>query len=1029
MVLSDISIRRPVLATVMSLVIVLIGLISYQRLSVREYPKIDEPVVNVETVYPGATAEIIESQITQTLEESLAGIEGIDVLTSVSRPEKSQITIKFKLTRNPDEAANDVRDRVSRVRGLLPDEVQEPVISKVEADAQPTIYLAFSSSNHSPLEITDYADRFVKDRLQNIQGVANVMILGDRRYAMRVWLDRARLAAYRLTPQDVETALRQQNVEIPSGRIESLEREFTVLAETDLRTEAQFEELILRSADNYLVRLKDVGRVELGARSERTVVRFKGQPAVALGVVRQATANPLDISQGVKDMLPQIEATLPAGMRVEIAYDSSIFIDRSIKNVFTTIAEAVVLVILVIYFFLRSVRSTLVPLVTIPVSLIGAFGIMYAFGFSINTLTLLALVLAIGMVVDDAIVMLENIYRHVEAGLSPLQAAFKGSREIAFAVIAMTLTLAAVYAPIGFMEGRTGRLFTEFALTLAGAVLVSGFVALTLSPMMCSKLLRHKTTHHPLYNFIEKGMVLMTDGYRWLLRKSLRLSAVVVLVGVLTAGAAYFLFGVLKSELAPTEDRGTIVGVGIAPEGATVAFTDRYARMMEQVFAATPEVERYFVVTGFPVVSQIISFSGLTDWEERARKQQDIAQEMQPKLFGGIPGILSFAVNPPSLGQSAIAQPVQFVIQTSAPYEELQRMTDAVLAEARDWPGFLNLDTDLKLNKPQLAVQVDRDKALDVGVEVATIGRTLETLLGGRQVTRFKREGKQYDVVVQVEDADRASPADLSAIYVRGRGEEMIQLSNLVRVEETVAPRELNHFNQLRAAKITANLAPGYALSDALAALEDIAARVLPAGAVIDYDGPSREFKESSASLYVTFLLALAFIYLVLAAQFESFLDPFIIMLSVPLSVTGALGALWLTGHTLNIYSQIGLVTLVGLITKHGILIVEFANQLREEGLSKLEAVIESSALRLRPILMTTGAMVLGVVPLALASGAGAESRQAIGWVIFGGMTLGTLLTLFVVPTAYLLIARRRVPVREPDLETPDEAVAADSAA
>lgn len=1028
MVLSDISIRRPVLATVMSLVIVLIGLISYQRLSVREYPKIDEPVVNVETVYPGATAEIIESQITQTLEESLAGIEGIDVLTSVSRPEKSQITIKFKLTRNPDEAANDVRDRVSRVRGLLPDEVEEPVISKVEADAQPTIYLAFSSSNHSPLEITDYADRFVKDRLQNIQGVANVMILGDRRYAMRVWLDRARLAAYRLTPQDVETALRQQNVEIPSGRIESLEREFTVLAETDLRTEAQFEELILRRADNYLVRLKDVGRVELGARSERTVVRFKGQPAVALGVVRQATANPLDISQGVKDMLPQIEATLPAGMRVEIAYDSSIFIDRSIKNVFTTIAEAVVLVILVIYFFLRSVRSTLVPLVTIPVSLIGAFGIMYAFGFSINTLTLLALVLAIGMVVDDAIVMLENIYRHVEAGLSPVQAAFKGSREIAFAVIAMTLTLAAVYAPIGFMEGRTGRLFTEFALTLAGAVLVSGFVALTLSPMMCSKLLRHKTTHHPLYNFIEKGMVLMTDGYRWLLRKSLRLSAVVVLVGVLTAGAAYFLFGVLKSELAPTEDRGTIVGVGIAPEGSTVAFTDRYARMMEQVFAATPEVERYFVVTGFPVVSQIISFSGLTDWEERARKQQDIAQEMQPKLFGGIPGILSFAVNPPSLGQSAIAQPVQFVIQTSAPYEELQRMTDAVLAEARDWPGFLNLDTDLKLNKPQLAVQVDRDKALDVGVEVATIGRTLETLLGGRQVTRFKREGKQYDVVVQVEDADRASPADLSAIYVRGRGEEMIQLSNLVRVEETVAPRELNHFNQLRAAKITANLAPGYALSDALAELEDIAARVLPASAVIDYDGPSREFKESSASLYVTFLLALAFIYLVLAAQFESFLDPFIIMLSVPLSVTGALGALWLTGHTLNIYSQIGLVTLVGLITKHGILIVEFANQLREEGLSKLEAVIESSALRLRPILMTTGAMVLGVVPLALAGGAGAESRQAIGWVIFGGMTLGTLLTLFVVPTAYLLIARRRVPVREPELETPDEAVAADSA-
>ena len=1006
MVLSDISIKRPVLATVMSLVVILVGLISYQRLSVREYPKIDEPVVNVETTYPGATAEIIESQITQPLEESLAGIEGIDVITSTSRPERSQITVKFQLTRNPDEAANDVRDRVSRVRALLPDEILEPVISKVEADAQPTIYLAFSSSNHTPLEITDYADRYVKDRLQNIQGVANVMILGDRRYAMRLWLDTNRLAAFALTPQDVENALRQQNVEIPSGRIESTEREFTVLSETDLRTPQEFEALILKRADGYLVRLGDVGRAELGARSERTVVRFKGNPAVALGVVRQATANPLDISQDVRAMLPLIGQTLPAGMRVDIAYDSAVFIDRSIKNVFWTIGEAVVLVILVIFFFLRSVRATLVPLVTIPVSLIGAFGLMYVFGFTINTLTLLAMVLAIGMVVDDAIVMLENIHRHVENGLSPLQAAFKGSREIAFAVIAMTLTLAAVYAPIGFMEGRTGRLFTEFALTLAGAVVISGFVALTLSPMMCSKLLRHRTRHMKIYDVIEKGMVAMTDGYRRLLRRTLKLNLGVIALGVAVGGAAWFLFGMLQSELAPTEDRGTIVGVGIGPEGATVGYTDRYARMMENVFASTPEVERYFVVTGFPVVSQIISFSGLHPWEERDRKQQAIAQEMQPKLFGGIPGIMAFAVNPPSLGQNAMAQPVQFVLQTSAPYEELQRLTEAVLEEARRWPGFLNLDTDLKLNKPQLAVRIDREKAMDVGVDVATIGRTLETMLGGRQVTRFKREGKQYDVMVQVEDADRVTPAGLSAIHMRGRGGEMIQLSNLVSVEETVAPRELNHFNQLRAAKITANLAPGYALSDALATLDGIADRVLPPGAVTDYDGVSREFRQSSAGLYVTFLLALGFIYLVLAAQFESFIDPFIIMLSVPLSVTGALIALWMTGHTLNIYSQIGLVTLIGLITKHGILIVEFANHLREEGMSKIEAVIESSALRLRPILMTTGAMVLGALPLALASGAGAESRQAIGWVIVGGMSFGTILTLFVVPTAYLVIAR-----------------------
>ena len=1008
MVLSDLSIKRPVLATVMSLVIILLGLICYQRLPVREYPNIDEPVVNVETRYPGATAEIIESQITQPLEESLAGIDGIDLMTSISRPEASQITIKFRLNRDADEAANDVRDRVSRVRDLLPDEISEPVISKVEADAQPTIYLAFSSSNHSALEITDYADRYVKDRLQNINGVANARILGERRYAMRIWLDPARLAAYGMTPQDVENALRRQNVEIPSGRIESTDREFTVLSETDLRTPEQFNAMILRDSDGYLVRLQDVGRAEIAAEDERRVVRFKGQPAVALGVVKQATANPLDISADVRALLPQIEADLPDGMTVNVAYDRSVFIDRSIDNVFSAIFEAVGLVVLVIFIFLRSLRSTLVPLVTIPVSLIGAFALMFALGFSVNTLTLLAMVLAIGLVVDDAIVMLENIHRHIEAGMPPRQAAFQGSREIAFAVIAMTLTLAAVYAPIGFMEGRTGRLFTEFALTLAGAVLVSGFVALTLSPMMCSKLLRHRTRHMAIYNVIERGIVGITNAYRGLLRLALRGNLVVILVVVGVAVSAWWLFGQLKSELAPTEDRGTILGVGIAPEGSTVAYTDRYARMMEQVYAATPEIERYFVVTGFPVVSQIISFANLEDWQQRERKQQAIVAELQPKLYGGIPGIMAFPLNPPSLGQSPLAKPVQFVIQTNAPYEKLQEMSQAVMAEARQWPGFQNLDSDLKLNKPQLAVQVDREKTVDIGVDIATVGRTLETMLGGRQVTRFKRDGKQYDVIVQIEEAERTTPTDLSSLYVRGSGGGMVQLANLLTIEETVAPKELNHFNQLRAAKITASLAPGYALSEGLAELERIAARVLPGNAVVDYDGPSREFKESSASLYVTFLLALGFIYLVLAAQFESFIDPLIIMLSVPLSVTGALLALYLFGHTLNVYSQIGLVTLVGLITKHGILIVEFANQLQLAGRNKFDAVVESATLRLRPILMTTGAMVLGAIPLAFARGAGAESRQAIGWVIVGGMTLGTLLTLFVVPTAYLLLARRR---------------------
>jgi multidrug efflux pump len=1009
MFLPELSIRRPVLATVMSLIVVLVGIIAYDRLTVREYPKIDEPVVTVETTFKGASADIVESQVTQILEESLAGIEGIDYMSSISRPERSQITARFRLDREPDAAANDVRDRVARVRGRLPDEIEEPIVSKVEADAQPILYLAFSSDRHSPMDVTDFADRFVKDRLQNLAGVADVRIFGERRYSMRIWLDRARLAAYRLTPADVEEALRRQNVEIPAGRIESEAREFTVVTETDLRTPAQFENIVLREESAYPIRLGDVGRAEFGPENERVNVRFNGRSAVALGVVKQATANPLDVSQAVRAELPAIQQDLPEGMQTDLAYDSSIFIRESIDAVFTTIAEAVVLVVLVIFFFLRSFRATLIPLVTIPVSLIGAFALMLAFGFSINTLTLLAMVLAVGLVVDDAIVMLENIHRHVEEGMAPFQAALAGAREIGFAVLAMTVTLASVYAPIGFMTGRTGKLFTEFALALAGAVLVSGFVALSLSPMMCSKMLRHVERHGLLYRVIESGIVLLTRGYRRALAATLEARWLVVLAGVLVAGSSYFLFTSLKSELAPTEDRGTVVAIGIAPEGSTLEFTDKYAKQMEALLREVPEIRQYFVVTGFPVVSQFISFSRLKDWEERARKQQDVVAEVGPKMFG-IPGVLAFATNPPSLGQSPVDKPVQFVIQTSAPYAELQKMVDTLLAEARDYPGMVNLDTDLKLNKPELKVDLDRDKVANIGLEVDTVGRTLETMLGGRQVTRFKREGKQYDVIVQVADVDRRNPDDLATIYVRNQQGLMIPMNNIISVTERVAPKELNHFNKLRSATITATLAPGYTLGDALSYLQDTAKRVLPGSALVDYAGQSREFNESSTSLYITFLLALGFIYLVLSAQFESFVDPFVIMLTVPLSITGALIALHLTGGTLNVYSQIGLITLVGLITKHGILIVEFSNQLQEQGRGKVEAVIEAAGLRLRPILMTTGAMVLGAVPLAIATGAGAESRSQIGWVIVGGISFGTLFTLFVVPTAYTLLARTRHP-------------------
>ncbi|MBZ0215151.1 MAG: efflux RND transporter permease subunit, partial [Fimbriimonadaceae bacterium] len=860
------------------------------------------------------------------------------------------------------------------------------------------LYLAFSSSRHSAMEITDFAERYVTDQLQTIDGVAQVRIFGQRRFSMRIWLDPDRLAAFALTPQDVEAALRRQNVEIPAGRIESQDREFSILSETDLKTEEDFNDLIIQRTDaGYLVRLRDIGYAELGPRDERRVVRFVGRSAVALGIVKQATANPLDVSTAVRARIPAITESLPDGMEVRVAYDKSVFIERSIENVYQTIGEAVALVVLIIFFFLRSVRATLIPLVTIPVSLIGSFALMYLFGFSINTLTLLAMVLAIGLVVDDAIVMLENIYRHVEDGMAPFDAAIKGSREIGFAVVAMTLTLAAVYFPIGFMGGTTGRLFTEFALALAGAVIVSGFVALTLSPMMCSRLLKHSTKHNIAYRVIEVLLQGVTRGYRALLSAALRARPLVLLLGLGVAGSSVYLFQQLKSELAPFEDQGVIVGFFIAPEGSTIDYTDRYARELEKIFASVPETERYFSVTGFPVVTQGISFLGLKPWEERERSAQQIAQSMRGRMYS-VPGVLAFPVTPGPFGQRASAKPVEFVIETTLPYSELQTMVEAMLDRLREFPGLVNLDTDLKLNTPQLKINVQRDKLADVGVSMEELGRTVETLMGGRQVTRFKLQGEQYDVVVQVADIERTNPDDLRRIYVRGRGGEMVQLSNLIEVTETVAPRELNHFDKLRSATISANLGPGVPLGEALAVINQAAEDVLPLTAQTDYAGQSREFVQSSADIYVTFLLALAFIYLVLSAQFESFRNPLLIMLTVPLSVTGGLLALWLDGSTLNIYSQVGIVTLIGLITKHGILLVEFATQKLAEGIPPREAALQAALLRLRPILMTTGAMVLGAVPLAIATGAGAESRQDIGLVIVGGLLVGTFFTLFVIP-------------------------------
>ncbi|NBO88871.1 MAG: efflux RND transporter permease subunit, partial [Betaproteobacteria bacterium] len=980
---------------------------------------IDNPVVTVETKYLGASSTVIESQVTKVLEDSLSGIEGVDVITSISRQEQSQITVNFVLSRDPDSAAADVRDKVSRVRQRLPQGIDEPVIAKVEADAFPVIWLSFSSESLSALEISDLANRIAKPMMQTAPGASDVRIYGERKYSMRIWLDPDRLAAFKLTTQDVEDALRRSNLEVPAGRIESQLREFNVTASTDLQKPAEFRQIVIKLVNGMPVRINDVARVEQGPLSERTATRLNGREAITLGVIRNATANPLDLSAAVRAMIPRIKEGMPPGIQIDVANDNSIFIDRSIKAVYQTILEAVVLVALVIFLFLRTLRASIIPLVTIPVSLIGTFALMALFGFTINSLTMLALVLAIGLVVDDAIVVLENIYRHIEDGMQPFQAAIRGAKEIGFAVVAMTLTLAAVFAPLAFTPGRTGRLFAEFALALAGSVIVSGFVALTLSPMMCSKLLKHVDKPGWFDRNMEKVLVGITNGYGSVLHWTLTTAQMgrlkfsrrwlVVAVMLAAAGGTWTLFKSAKSELAPLEDRGVILTVINGPDGATMDYTTRYAQAIERMGSRFPEFDRLFTVVGNPTVAQGNVFYRALPWEERKRSTLEIAREITP-MVSSLPGVTAFPITPPSLGQGFRERPLNFVILTNDSYQNLAGVVRALQEEIAKNPGIVSVDTDLRLNKPEISLEVDRERAADMGVPVDAIARAVETMMGGRQVTRYKREGEQFDVLVQTKPSDRDTPDDIEKIFVRGRNDAMIPLSALVKIREVVVPRELNHFSQRRSASITANIAPDYSLGEALAFMKQASSKVLKPGYYTDLNGTSREFTKSSGSLAIVFVLALFFIFLVLAAQFESFIDPMVIMLSVPLSMVGALWALRVSGGTLNVFSQIGLITLVGLITKHGILIVEFTNQLRQEGMDMLEAVQEAATLRLRPILMTTGAMVLGAIPLALATGAGAESRRQIGWVIVGGMSLGTLLTIFVVPTMYTLFARKSTP-------------------
>ena len=1019
MQLSETSVRRPVFATVLSLLIVLVGFVSYTRLNVREYPKIDNPVVTVETKYTGASSAVVESQVTKVLEDSLSGIEGVDVITSISRQEQSQITVNFVLSRDADSSAADVRDKVSRVRQRLPQGIDEPVIAKVEADAFPVIWLSFSADNMDVMQLSDYANRIAKPMMQTAPGASDVRVYGERKFAMRIWLDPDRLASYKLTTQDVEDALRRSNVEVPAGRIESKFREFNVTAATDLQKPAEFRQVVIKAINGMPIRISDVARVEQGPLSERTSTRLNGREAITLGVIRNATANPLDLSAAVRKMIPKIKENLPPGIEIEIANDNSVFIDRSIKAVYQTIIEAMVLVALVIFVFLRTFRASIIPLVTIPVCLVGTFALMALFGFTVNTLTMLALVLAIGLVVDDAIVVLENIFRHIENGMAPFHAAIRGAREVGFAVVAMTLTLAAVYAPLAFTPGRTGKLFTEFALALAGSVIVSGFVALTLTPMMCSIMLKHvnnptwfdKNMEHLLQKLSSKyGQALgWTLSSGRVMGRHMSRRWLVVVVMVMAGVGTFYLLKTTKSELAPLEDRGVILTVINGPDGATMDYTTRYAQTIERMANKYTEFDRIFTVVGNPTVAQGNVFYRALPWEERKKSTLEIAREMTPAI-ASLPGVTAFPITPPSLGQPFRDRPLNFVIVTTDSYQNLAQVVRTFQEEIAKNPGIVSVDTDLRLNKPEISMDVDRERAADMGVPVENIARAVETMMGGRQVTRYKREGDQYDVMVQTTPSQRDTPDDIEHIFVRGRNDAMIPLSALVRIREVVVPRELNHFGQRRSASITANIAPNYSLGEAIDFMNETSKKILKPGYATDLNGTSREFVKTSGSLVIVFILALLFIFLVLAAQFESFVDPLVILFSVPLSMVGALLALQLSGGTLNVFSQIGLITLVGLITKHGILIVEFANQLRAEGMEVLEAVKQSATLRLRPILMTTGAMVLGAIPLALATGAGAESRKQIGWVIVGGMSLGTLLTIFVVPTMYTFFARKSIP-------------------
>jgi multidrug efflux pump len=1010
MSLSSLSVRRPVLATVMAIIIILFGVIGYNYLGVREYPSVDPPVVTVTTNYTGANADIIESQITEPLEESINGIAGIRTMTSVSREGRSTITVEFELSVDMEAAANDVRDRVSRSQSQLPPDVDNPNIAKANSDNNPIVFLNVRSDLRDMMDLTEFATTEFKERFETIPGVSEVDIWGAKRYSMRLWMEPTRLAAYQLSPMDVYQALQEQNVELPSGRIEGSSTELTVRTLSRLSTPEEFNNMIVKQSGDDIVRFRDIGLAMLGPQNERTLLKRDGIPMVGVVLRPQPGANNVAIADEFYNRLETIKADLPEDVSVAIGFDVTDYIRASISEVQQTIFIAMGLVVLIIFLFLRDWRTTLIPIIVIPIALIGAFFIMYVLGFSINVLTMLALVLAIGLVVDDAIVMMENIYTKIEDGMNPIQAAFKGSREIFFAIISTTTALVAVFLPIIFLEGLTGRLFREFGLVLAGTVIISSFLALSLSPMLCSKILKKRERQNALYRATEPFFRMMNEGYRKSLAAFMKLRWLAFVVVALTAGMIAYFGTNLPQELAPLEDRSRVRIFATGPEGVTYEFMDEYVNtLVNNLQSEFDAVDAIISVTspGFGATSSVNSafFNViLKDKDERDISQFELADEIT-ELVNNYTAARSFVTQEQSIRAQRGGLPVQYVIQAPN-FEELRERLPEFMDAANAEGTFSVVDVDLKFNRPELNIEIDRDRAQTLGVAIEDVARTLQLAFSGQRFDYFIMNGKQYEVIGQMRRANRNEPSDLSEVYVRSNTGRLVQLDNLISISEDNSPPQLFRFNRFVSATVSAGLAGGRSLDEGIAAMDRIADRTLNESFSTTLTGTSRDFEESSSSLLYAFMLAVVLIYLILAAQFESFRDPFTILFTVPLALGGALASLFLWGESINIFSQIGMIMLIGLVTKNAILIVEFANQRKAAGLSVREAIEDAAAARFRPILMTSLSTVLGVLPIAFALGAGSESRVSMGIAIIGGLIFASLLTLYVIPALYSFFSK-----------------------